>query len=844
MANIGGFTNSNNASLALTLLGGSTTTSAPTSSALAGFTPYLVNEPQKLSDYTKQSSYQKALTYFQAHISKVKTVDALVHDPQLLNFILSAFNLQADAQYPAKVAAILNSNMSDKTSYANSLLDPRYQQLANAFNVHANGMTSFSNSTVVNAVISKYTTNTYEANLDNVNPALRSAAYFLRTVGSITDAYNILGDSVLRNVVITALGLPAQIANLPVADQRQLINSKIDVKKLETSGASSSSNSSSATSAALTTANSDASAILADRNIVGAAETSVQTVDERIVALQKSYSTLAAIQNPGGPTAAEIPVQQAAAPVLVQQQGLLNAAQSATSTVTSTLSQLQQLIQKVGTPGNTTPLSDLKTQFQTLHDQIKNAIAGATYQFDNGTGGATYTTQNLLDGSLGGPISVQYDAKGDTVTISPRDLGSSSAFQTQLDAANTAFQNLSGISDGATINAASTALNGAQAAGSFVIQSVANDAANFTKAIASVKTWAGTYNTAQLYRGSQSLVDAGSRLTQVNQLVTQIQQVADNSSKLPPTADRTTLQSQYSDLITKLGTAINAPSQSNLDNLLASNPNAATPGYYGYSIDTGGTYDIQARAHDLTGSVLSPLSGGDVASAADANSVIAMLTGSVQTALTTTGQQIGLDNQNFSLAANTIDPRAAVDGQYRKLVTDMPTLVKNAAWNGSNVLDPKQAAITLNVGTANMSITITPDPTYGADVTQTLSNGSQSLPSDAADTSGALAQLETARFNNARVLSTIRQQINQLDLAKNITATKITSLTKQQSSTASLTPINSTPYAKQLVQKYLAAVDAQNSSTSGSASYALQLFQPTQTLDQTIAQSLIAKTHA
>lgn len=833
MVDIGGFSNNSTAAIALAVFGGSvssTSSAGPTISAQGGFKPYVQNEPRKIADFTKQSSYQQAVSYFKSHISKAKSVDDIVHDPKLLNVILTAFNLQDDAKYPAKVKAILTSDLHDRASYANSLIDPRYQQFAREFNVHDLGMANFSSSFTINDVISKYTTNSYELSLNDVNPALRTAAYFLRNVGSITDAYNILGDPVLRKVVTTALGLPPEIANLPVEDQRRLINSKIDITKLEMKGGASSA-AGSATSTALTAAQSDAAAILNDRNIVGAAEAAVQTIDERITDLQQDYQNLAQIQDPNGGYAAEIPAQEAAAPVLVEQNALLIAAQRATGTVTSDLAQMQKLVQQVGSSTNTTPLADLKAQFQKLHDEVVSAVAGATYQFDDGSGGTTYTARNLIDGSLASPIAVQYDSKGDTVTVNPQNLGAGSSFQSQLDAANAAFQAVSGSFDTSNIQAASAAATSAQATGNTVSQFVNQDATAFSKAIAAVPQWAGTYDTPSLGRGAASLADAGSRTTQVNQLLTQIQTVAEQSAHLDPSADRSELQSQYGDLITKLGDLINTPGQSNVDNLLAANPNPATPGYYSYTLDTQGQYTVQVRTHDLAGSVLNPLAGADVSSLTDANAVLAMITGSVQTAMADAGQQLGVDSQIMALPASTLDPRAAVDSRYRQLASDMAHAVDNAGWNGANLLDPKQPSITLNAASANMAITIAPVSNYGTDVTQVLTSGSQALPSDASDTSGALAQLETARFNNARVLGALNQQLAQLDMASGVTNAKIKQLgaTKSAASAATGTPINATPYAVQLVQKYLAQVDAQSSAAGaggGGNSYVLQLLQP------------------
>lgn len=828
MVSVGGFSNSN-ASLALTLLGGSVAShGAPTMAAQVGYKPFIQGEPQKIAAFTKQSSFQQAVTYFKTHITQAKTVDDVVHDPKLVNFILTAFNLQDDAQYPAKVKAILNSDLSDRRSYANSLIDPRYQQFAKEFNAHQLGMANFHSGTTIDDLVGKYTTNSYESSLDDVNPALHNAAYFLRNIGGITDAYSILGDPVFRDVVTTALGLPTTIANLPVQDQRALINSKLDVTKLETNGAAPSS----PASAALAAANQDAAAVLNNRNVVGAAEAAVQTVDERIAALQKDYKDLAAVQDPNGQYAAEIPVQQAAAPVLVEQQALLNAAQKAIGTVGGDLAQLQTLIRQAGSSGNMTPLTQLKAQVQDLHDQIVSAVAGASYQFDDGTGGASTTTENLIDGSLSAPISVQYDSAGHSVAVNPRNLGAGSSFQSQLDAANAAFQSLTGMpSDSAIIQTATAAVSAAQTASGVTAQGVTTDAAKFSQAIAAVPRWAGTYDSAALSRGVQSLADAGLRITQINQLLVQIHGVADKSAQLDPGDDRTALQSQYDDLIAKLGTAIDTPGQPGLDNLLAANPDPASPDHYSYAIDPQGKFTIQARTSDLVSGILTPLAGADVSSLVDAHAVLGMIDGGVQSAIAAAGQFLAADSPTFSLPAATLDPRTAVDSRYRQLASDMAGLVATAAWNGANLLDPHQARISFTVASANMSITIAPATTYGADVTQTIAAGSQALPSDTGDSSGALAQLESARFANARLLGSLNQQLAQLDLASGLTKAQIARLTNQQKpATAAGTPFNATSSAVQLVQKYLAQVDSKAAAgaaggTGGINSYALQLLQ-------------------
>lgn len=820
MANIGAL-NVGLGSNLLSLFGASTSSSQATLPAAAGYQQFVANEDTHIAAYAQKATVAQAVSYFESQISKVKSVTQLTQDPKLLQFITTAFGLDADAQYPAKIAAVLNSNLSDTSSYANSLIDPRYQQLAAEFNVHSNGVASFSNSTVISDVVNRYLTNSYEENIaSTVNPALRDAAYFLRTIGSITSAYGILADPVLRTVVETVTGLPANIAVQPIQDQAALINSKVSLKQLETSSTSSNSSSAAATTP-LSAAQSDLTKLGSATAVVTAAQTSVQSIVNQITALQQAQGNLANIQSPTGPFAAEIPVQQAAAPVLVEQQGLLAAAKTATGAVNGDVTQLQTLLQQAGDPNNTTPISTLQAEFTTVAGQITSAISGATYQFDNNTGGTTYTSQNLIDGSLGSAITVQYDSAGDTVTVNPQNLGAGSSFQTQITAALNAFTQ--GSPDIAT---AAAALTSAATAANVVTQSVTNDSTNFASAISSVSApyskWAGTYNTAQIYQGAQSLTDAGTRLTQINQYLSQIQTVAQQSAQLGSTADRSALQAQFTDLVGQLSSAINTTGQAGLDNLLNS---SAT-----YSYNLVGNSDVQTQGQDLVSNVLNQLNGLDVSSSANASAVTSAITGStVQTALSTASQQIGTASQYFA-TATTIDPASTVFTQYAKIAASVPGLVTKAASGTTNLLSVNQVLpVTVTATSANQVITINPESSFDSGVTQTLASGATALLTNPTT---AFANLNQAAFNANSVLSHLTGELNQLQYATGLASASITNLQKKATSSTTATaglPVNATPFAVQFVQKYLADVDAQNAASgSGSGSgnsYLLQLFQ-------------------
>jgi len=425
---------------------------------------------------------------------------------------------------------------------------------------------------------------------------------------------------------------------------------------------------------------------------------------------------------------------------------------------------------------------------------------------------------------------VQYDSSGHTTTVNPQDLGATSSFQVQLTAALNAFNQ--GSPDLAT---AAASLSTASTAANAVSASVNTDATNLTNALSSVSTpfnkWAGTYNSGQIFLGAQSLSDAGTRLTKINQIVNAIQATAQLVDQNGPTA---ALSQQFSDLITQLGSQINTTNQSGLDNIFA--------GSSTFSYNVIGNYDIQIQGQDLVGNVLNQLNGLDVSSVANADQVVAAVnSATVKNALKSAGNTIGVDSQYFA-TASTIDPQSTIFKQYAALAAQVPTLVTNAASGTTNLLDVHQTqSITITANSAGQVITVTPESTFDSGVTQTLATGNTELLSNPTT---AFSTLNTARFNANQILGHINTELGQLQYATGLTNAAIKNLQSQQAKTASQQqglPVKATAYAVQFVKKYLAAVDAQAAASGtgvGGNAFLVQLFQPVQSSGSTTLPSI------
>jgi len=158
-------------------------TSLPTIPALATFKSLVKTENLEIQKYSKTAPVQKDLKYFQDKIGKVTSVDQLVKDPRLLKVLATAYGVEDDLNAPAKLKAVLTSDLSDTSSFANRLIDPRYKKFASAFDTKVNGMSRFKNAQVISDTVTKYVSNAYEKSLGDKNPALRAVTLSFKRLG-------------------------------------------------------------------------------------------------------------------------------------------------------------------------------------------------------------------------------------------------------------------------------------------------------------------------------------------------------------------------------------------------------------------------------------------------------------------------------------------------------------------------------------------------------------------------------------------------------------------------------------------------------------------------------------
>lgn len=784
-------------------------------SAALSFQMLQKNPTQQIAQFGQTAQIMREVEYFKKKAGSLESMDDLIKDRRLMNFALSAFSLDDEAQYPARLKKVLESDLDDNASLANRLSDNRYREIAAAFDYAKSGMDKLQDAAFLEELSQKYVLNEFEKALGNNNPALREATYFLRNIGNVTSPYEILGDNVLRSVVTFTLNLPQQIAVQSVESQARLIEGRLDLDKfkgVESTGRPSGS------SIRIEDARSDQTLLYNGVQLSKQAIAQVDAIQSQLELIRAGYGALDAVQDPAGEFQAEIAVQEAAIPELVRQNGLLAAANESLGRIAGYVTRMNTLVGLASDPANASKLDSYKTEFAELRDKVNTAYGEATYSYDDGDADAVGTLENLLSGALPN-LSVQYKSTGEQVTARSQDL---TGFLADIDAANASFQAVTGAGDSGNLATAGGIVASGTTELANVRKEVTADRTALTEAIASVPQFAATLNSASLYPGAEAVRDAGSRLGEVNLLLGELRGLAVQSTALGAGGDRSTLQTQYDDIVGKIGDLIGNTRTAGLDNLLSGG---------NQSYELLNDFNIEARGRDLVTSVLDELTGRDISSFANAQDVLTALDNQVATATGTAFREISIDASSFNLASEKLDPRAAVDSAYRRLSNDLSTYVAAAAVDGQNLLAANQDDVKYRVESSGRLLTVDAISDFTTNFGGILSGGADGLPSDGGDSTGAIAALDEAMFSLGRVRDKLNSDLRTQQMEKSIVDATLAQSAATESPSLTDPYAGSSKFTMEFIQKFLAMKDAESAGSqlglgSGRDAYLLNLVQP------------------
>jgi len=197
-------------------------------------TTYDLDSPE-FQRFRNRSDIQREVDYYKENIKNIKSVEDFFGDSRLVRFALSAYDLESEALNKGKIRKILESDLSDQNSLANRFQDPRFQEMAKDFNVFMFKELNMKSTAMVDKVVSRYEQTKYEQSLDETAPGVRAALEFSRRAKDVTRTVQLLGDSVLREVITVANNIPKELAIQEVTSQVTALERKVDVSKFKDS---------------------------------------------------------------------------------------------------------------------------------------------------------------------------------------------------------------------------------------------------------------------------------------------------------------------------------------------------------------------------------------------------------------------------------------------------------------------------------------------------------------------------------------------------------------------------------------------------------------------------------
>jgi hypothetical protein len=165
-----------------------------------------------LSRYQKleaqQTSVKTATAYYEANIGSVTSASQLVSNYRLLSYALQAYGLGDQINNKALIQKVLAQGASSPSALANTLPNPNWKAFAEAFNFSATGSSAPSSSASQATTVANYDEEQLESSQGASDPGVQLALYFQRVAPTVTNAYGILADKNLLEVVQTIFNLP------------------------------------------------------------------------------------------------------------------------------------------------------------------------------------------------------------------------------------------------------------------------------------------------------------------------------------------------------------------------------------------------------------------------------------------------------------------------------------------------------------------------------------------------------------------------------------------------------------------------------------------------------------
>lgn len=189
--------------------------------------------PRGLAAVEREPATARAFAAFERAVARAASPKALLEDIEARAFLARALGVPESAETPALFVRAMLSDPSRPDSLVSRLNDRRLASAAATLKFATQGLASVRDSEVLATLKKGWVRATYFERLRARDPLLVDALIFKEQAEAASNSpYAVLGHPVLRRVVTTVLGLPAELALQPVEAQARAIEQRLDVARL------------------------------------------------------------------------------------------------------------------------------------------------------------------------------------------------------------------------------------------------------------------------------------------------------------------------------------------------------------------------------------------------------------------------------------------------------------------------------------------------------------------------------------------------------------------------------------------------------------------------------------
>ncbi|WP_420410666.1 DUF1217 domain-containing protein [Roseibium sp.] len=190
------------------------------------------NMDRSLETIASDPTVERQTEYYRDNIRNIKSVEDFFADDRIFRYAMTAMGLEDMIFAKAFIRKVLEEGTASSDTFANQLVDKRYAAFAETFNFASFGEAATSFERTQEGIVDKFHRQTLETREGESNQGVRLALYFERNASNVTNAYDLLADPALSQVVYTALGMSDEFALADIDKQAAYFDERIEYEKL------------------------------------------------------------------------------------------------------------------------------------------------------------------------------------------------------------------------------------------------------------------------------------------------------------------------------------------------------------------------------------------------------------------------------------------------------------------------------------------------------------------------------------------------------------------------------------------------------------------------------------